>query len=155
MKNKIVYSIVISIVLFCCFGFDIKNNINHIYNENRNDSILVDSLRIDSLGKMYKLFKNPAHATYYHDKFNGRRTASGKIFNNNEYTAAHKKLKFGTKVLVTNEKTNKSVVVTITDRGPFVKGRDIDLSKKAFMEIAGKRWGSTLPVKLEILQEVE
>ena len=53
-----------------------------------------------------------------------------------EYTAAHKKLKFGTQVRVTNPENKKSVIVTINDRGPFVSGREIDLTKRAFREIA-------------------
>lgn len=96
-----------------------------------------------------KLIKKNAHASYYADKFTGRRTASGKKFNNNHYTAAHRKLPFGTKVKVTNESNGKSVIVVITDRGPFVKGRDIDLTKRAFMEIASKRYGGSLKVTME------
>ena len=89
------------------------------------------------LGK-FKVYKKEAHASYYADKFNGRRTTSGKKFDNNKYTAAHKKLPFGTKVKVTNERNGKSVIVEITDRGPFVKSREIDLSKRAFMDIASQ-----------------
>ena len=69
----------------------------------------------------FKPFKTNAHASYYGERFNGRRTASGKIFNMNKLTAAHKKLPFGTILKVTNQKNGKSVVVEITDRGPFVK----------------------------------
>lgn len=101
----------------------------------------------------YKLFKTDAHASYYADKFTGRKTASGKIFDNNKLTAAHKKLPFGTKLKVTNEANGKVVFVEITDRGPFIKGREIDLSKRAFMDIAGKKYGGSIKVKLEILQK--
>jgi len=115
-----------------------------------------DSIRIDTIsGKIVKLFKDSVHASYYHDKFNGRRTASGQIFNNSQLTAAHKKLKFGTQVLVTNPINNKSVLVTINDRGPFVRGREIDLSKKAFMDISHSTRRGELQVKLEIVQEEE
>ena len=79
----------------------------------------------------FKPFKSGAHASYYAEKFHGRKTASGKIFNMNKLTAAHKKLPFGTILKVTNEKNGKSVIVEINDRGPYVKGREIDLSKKA------------------------
>ncbi|CAM3833249.1 septal ring lytic transglycosylase RlpA family protein [Flavobacterium branchiophilum] len=96
----------------------------------------------------YKIVKNEAHASYYADKFTGRKTASGKIFNNNGYTAAHRKYPFGTKLKVTNDKTGKSVIVTVTDRGPFVKGRDIDLTKRAFMEIAPKSYGGSIKVSI-------
>lgn len=112
-----------------------------------------DSIRIDSAsGTTLKLFKDSVHASYYHDKFNGRMTASGQIFNNEKLTAAHKKLKFGTQVLVTNPINNKSVIVTINDRGPFVRGREIDLSKKAFMEISHSTRRGYIQVKLEVIQ---
>lgn len=70
-------------------------------------------------------------ASYYADKFNGRRTASGETFHNGGYTAAHRSLPFGSKVRVTNPANGKSVVVRINDRGPFHGGRLIDLTKSA------------------------
>lgn len=93
-----------------------------------------------------------AHASYYHDKFNGIKTASGKKFDNNKLTAAHKKLPFGTKLKITNVLNKKSVIIEVTDRGPFVKGREIDLSKKAFMDIASNKNSGAINVKIEILQ---
>lgn len=112
---------------------------------------IADSLKLAET-KKYKLFKKDAHASYYADRFTGRKTASGRIFNNQKYTAAHRKLPFGTKVRVTNEKNGKSVIVEITDRGPFTKGKDIDLTKKAFMEIAGSRYGGHLVVTIDVVQ---
>ena len=112
---------------------------------------VADSLKLADT-KKYKLFKKNAHASYYADKFTGRKTASGRIFNNQKYTAAHRKLPFGTKVRVTNEKNGKSVVVEITDRGPFTKGRDIDLTKKSFMEIASNKYGGHLVVTIDIIE---
>jgi rare lipoprotein A len=91
-----------------------------------------------------------AVASYYADKFNGRKTASGEKFSNSKYTAAHKKLPFGTKVKVTNLANGKSVVVTVNDRGPFSRGKDIDLSKKAFMDITDNKNHGELKVTLEI-----
>ena len=70
-------------------------------------------------------------ASYYGDKFDGRKTASGEIFHQNGMTAAHRTLPFGTKVKVTNIANGRSVKVRITDRGPNAEGRIIDLSKKA------------------------
>src|SRR5919205_3374465 len=75
-------------------------------------------------------------ASWYGPGFHGKPTASGEPFNTNELTAAHKTLPFGTKVRVTNERTGKSVVVRINDRGPYAHGRVIDLSKPA-AEAAG------------------
>lgn len=70
-------------------------------------------------------------ASFYSDKFNGRRTANGEIFHNKKLTAAHRTLPFGTYVKVTALWNGRSVVVKINDRGPFIKGRVIDLSKAA------------------------
>jgi len=78
-----------------------------------------------------KLRTEIGYASYYSDKFNGRPTSNGESFSNARYTAAHKKLPFGTKVKVTNLGNGKSVIVRINDRGPFVVGRIIDLSKAA------------------------
>lgn len=78
----------------------------------------------------------------------GPRTASGEYFNPKKLTAAHKHINFGTKVKVTNLKNNKSVVVTVNDRGPFVKGRIIDLSKAAAKAIDMK---GTQKVSLNII----
>ena len=100
-------------------------------------------------GKMYK--KN-AHASYYADKFNGRSTASGEKFSNSKLTAAHRKIPFGTKVKVTNKSNGKSVIVEINDRGPWVSGRDIDLSKRAFMDIADNKNHGALKVSIEIIK---
>ncbi len=110
-----------------------------------------DSIRM--LGSMkLKLFKKNAHASYYADKFTGRRTASGKKFDNAKNTCAHRKFPFGTKLKITCERNNKSTIVEVTDRGPFVRGRDIDLSKKAFMEIAPGSYGGSLAVTIEVIK---
>ena len=70
-------------------------------------------------------------ASYYADKFEGRKTSNGEVFKQGKKTAAHRTLPFGTKVTVKNLTNGKTVKVRINDRGPFVKGRMIDLSKKA------------------------
>ena len=70
-------------------------------------------------------------ASYYADKFEGRKTSYGEVFKQRKKTAAHRTIPFGTKVTVTNVNNGKTVKVRINDRGPFVTGRVIDLSKKA------------------------
>lgn len=100
----------------------------------------------------FKPYKKTARASYYANKFHGRRTASGRIYDMNKLTAAHKTLPFGTKIRATNIATGKTVVVEITDRGPFVRGREIDLSKKAFFTIASSSGAGYINVCLEILQ---
>lgn len=80
-------------------------------------------------------------ASYYADKYHGRTTPSGEVFNQQALTAAHQSYAFGSRVKVTNIANNRSVIVTINDRGPFVHGRIIDLSKKAFSQIASVKQG--------------
>lgn len=70
-------------------------------------------------------------ASFYADKFDGRKTSNGEIFKQRKKTAAHRTLPFGTKVTVTNLANGRTVKVRVNDRGPFVKGRMIDLSKRA------------------------
>jgi rare lipoprotein A len=80
-------------------------------------------------------------ASWYGPGFNGRKTASGERFNKSHYTAAHRSLPFGTVVRVRNLKNGRSVDVRINDRGPFVKGRIIDLSEAAAQQIDLKHRG--------------
>ncbi len=90
-------------------------------------------------------------ASYYGDYFHGRPTASGEKYNQFALTAAHKTLPLGTILKVTNAQNNKSVYVKVNDRGPYVKGRIIDLSTKA-AEILGYRNKGTCYVKIEIVK---
>jgi rare lipoprotein A len=76
-----------------------------------------------------------AVASWYGQKFNGRQTASGEKFDMYAMTCAHKTLQFGTKLRVTNPDNNKSVIVIVNDRGPFIRGRDLDLSYGAAKKI--------------------
>lgn len=99
------------------------------------------------------LYKKSAMATYYADKFNGRKTTSGERFHNAKYTAAHMKLPLGTMVRVTNENNGKFVDVKVNDRGPYSKKLEIDLTKKAFMEIASNKNSGSFKVKLEVLDK--
>lgn len=101
------------------------------------------------------LYKQNVLATYYADKFNGRKTTSGERFHNKNYTAAHMKLPFGTMVRVTNESNGKFVDVKVNDRGPFSKKLEIDLTKTAFMEIVSKKGCGSFKVKMEIIEPAE
>ncbi len=89
-------------------------------------------------------------ASYYGTKYHGRPTASGEVFDMNELTAAHPRLAFGTRVKVTHLANHKSVTVRINDRGPFLKGRVIDLSQAAALELQMVQSGLAA-VKLEIV----
>ncbi len=89
-------------------------------------------------------------ASYYADKYHGRPTASGEVFNMNDLTAAHRTLPFGTRVRVTQLDNNRSVIVRINDRGPFIEGRVIDLSRAAAEQLQFTRAGLT-KVRVEII----
>ncbi|RUO29531.1 septal ring lytic transglycosylase RlpA family protein [Aliidiomarina sanyensis] len=90
-------------------------------------------------------------ASYYAMKYQFRQTANGERFNQLAMTAAHKTLPFGTRVRVTNLTNNQSVVVRINDRGPFIEGRIIDLSRSAFSRIGDLNSG-LVQVKIEVIE---
>lgn len=89
-------------------------------------------------------------ASWYGGKFHGRKTANGETYNMNAMTAAHKTLPFGTRVRVTNTRNGDTTVVRINDRGPFIAGRIIDLSRAAAADIGVTNSG-VAPVKISIL----
>lgn len=80
-------------------------------------------------------------ASWYGPKFHGKMTANGEIYDQMALTAAHKSLRFGTLLKVTNPKNGRSVVIRINDRGPYIEGRDLDLSKGAAIELGILRKG--------------
>ena len=89
-------------------------------------------------------------ASYYAHEFHGRETASGRTYRKNEMTAAHRTLPFGTKVRVTNLENGRSVVVTVTDRGPYRRERIIDLSKRAARKL-GMIQSGVARVRLDVV----
>jgi peptidoglycan lytic transglycosylase len=91
-------------------------------------------------------------ASWYGSGFHGRKTASGERFDQYELTAAHKNLPLGTKAMVTNLKNGKTVEVEINDRGPYVCGRILDLSKAAAEQLGMKDAGTTR-VRLVVTEE--
>ena len=91
-------------------------------------------------------FIEEGEASWYGPGFHGKKTASGERFDTNEMTAAHKTLPFGKLIKVTNLSNDEFVIVRINDRGPFVRGRIIDLSQAAKNAI---KMGGTTKVKLE------
>lgn len=97
-------------------------------------------------------YRAEGKASYYGARHHGRKTASGERFDQHALTAAHRSLPFGSRVLVTNLRNDKSVVVRINDRGPFVRGRIIDLSHKAAAQIDMLRAG-VVPVRVEQLAD--
>ena len=89
-------------------------------------------------------------ASYYADNFQNRKTASGELYKHELKTASHNKLPFGSNVKVTNLSNGKVIIVKINDRGPFVNGRVIDLSKSAFSSIANTSTG-LIDVEIEVI----
>jgi rare lipoprotein A len=124
---------------------------------NKQDSLFYSTAeatqRIPSMPNKESLVKTlvgEGKASFYSDDFHGHTTANGETFNMHQLTAAHPTLPFGTRVRVTNLRNGKDVVVRINDRGPFIKGRIIDLSVGAAKEIGILKSG-TDRVKLETL----
>ncbi|MCY1284397.1 Endolytic peptidoglycan transglycosylase RlpA [compost metagenome] len=95
-------------------------------------------------------YRAEGKASYYGARHHGKRTASGERFNQNALTAAHRTLPFGTRVRVTNLRNDRTVVVRINDRGPYGRGRIIDVSHKA-AEVLGMIRSGVVPVRVESL----
>lgn len=136
-------------LFFSAFFLFFHLGIHQIYGQETNQIIpsehaiqLKDSLQFEP-------FKKNVIASYYSHKLNGRRTANGQKFDNSLYTAAHRTLPFGTQVKVTNLANGKSVVVTINDRGPFSKTKEIDITYAAFLEIVTNKNLGMIRVNLE------
>lgn len=151
--SKYKYSLISAIlVAFLLAGFTNRQKSGFATSSSLADTTKVVK-KSDSLVPKLSLYKQTAHASYYADKFNGRRTASGRKFDNSKNTAAHRKLPFGTMLRITNENSGLSVDVEVTDRGPFTKGREIDLSKSAFMAIARNKGRGFLLVTIQIIEK--
>lgn len=97
-------------------------------------------------------YSERGQASFYAHQHQGRRTASGERYQHHKLTAAHRKLPFGSQVKVTNLRNGKTTIVRINERGPFVKGRILDLSQSAFRKLAPLSAG-TIPVKIERLDK--
>ncbi len=96
-------------------------------------------------------FTESGKASFYADRHQNHKTASGERYRHDLKTAAHKELPFGSRIQVTNVDNGKSVVVKVNDRGPFVRGRIVDLSRSAFGAIANPRQG-VIDVELEVIE---
>lgn len=98
-----------------------------------------------------KGYTEEGKASYYSNKLHGRKMANGEKYSRHKLTAAHRTLPFGTRVKVTNLQTNKSVKVKITDRGPFVNGRVVDLSEAAAKRLDYISAG-IVPVRVKVVK---
>ncbi|OGU70292.1 MAG: hypothetical protein A2V93_11325 [Ignavibacteria bacterium RBG_16_34_14] len=127
----------IILVMISLVGFTYIAN-EEVMTEPVNNSEIVNVNDDESLTKtslVEFIDKGTMKASWYGPRFHGRLTANGEVYDQMAFTAAHKKLKFGTILRITNPTNNKSVIVRINDRGPFTLGRQLDLSKAAAMEL--------------------
>lgn len=158
MKDKFFLVITTTIAAILISNFSFKKfdkqsfSVKPVQDTVKIDTIAIDSLLIEG-NFTYKLYKKKAHASYYAKRFHGKRTASGTRFDNNKFTAAHRKFAFGTILRITNERNGRHVIVTVTDRGPFVRGREIDLSRRAFMQITSNKGGGETSVTIEVMKK--
>lgn len=110
--------------------------------------LVKDTVKVKTDADGEPVIEQTGEASFYGKGFHGKTTADGEKFNQHDRTAAHPTLPLGSEATVTNLDTGKSVEVEINDRGPYMKGRDIDLSKQAAKEI-GLDTEGTAPVKIE------
>lgn len=110
----------------------------------------ISAVAQDDPGPQRPAFEQTGKASWYGADFHGRKTASGVPFDQHAMTAAHRTLPMGTRVRVTSLETGRAILVRINDRGPFIDGRIIDLSKRAAAELGMEEVG-VVPVKVEAL----
>jgi len=103
------------------------------------------------IGFIYHHYSRVGLASFYGRAFQGYKTASGQLYDMNKLTAAHRRLPVGTKLEVTNLENNRRVIVTVNDRGPYVAGRIIDLSRAAALRLGMVKEGLT-KVRIEVVE---
>ncbi len=117
-------------VMILLVGFTIVSNEEKGFEPvNMSSETLNDNVSKESTSLIHYTDQGEMTASWYGPRFNGKKTANGEVFDQNSFTAAHKKYSFGTLLRITNPKNNKSVIVRVNDRGPYVTGRQLDLSK--------------------------
>ena len=115
----------------------------------RKQDLVKDKVKVTTDAQGKPVVEQHGEASFYGKGFHGKKTASRETFNQHDLTAAHPTLPLGTEATVTNLETGKKVDVEINDRGPYVKGRDIDLSKAAAKKIGITKKEGAAPVKIE------
>ena len=127
--NSITKTLII-LVMISLVGFTLvskeESNIENIVKESVSTS---DHQAVVNASVINYIDKGTMTASWYGPHFHGKMTANGEYFNQLAFTAAHKQFRFGTLLRITNPRNNKSVIVRINDRGPYIKGRELDLSK--------------------------
>lgn len=125
----------------------VKRKVERSEKEEGKQDLIKDEVTVKTRADGQPVVEQVGEASYYGPGFHGKKTAMGEKFDQNDLTAAHPSLPLGTKATVTNLENGNSVDVKINDRGPYVKGRDIDLSKGAAKELGIK--DGVAPVKIE------
>ncbi len=140
MKFKIILTALLALFLTGCTSSAearkvVKRQTIHQYQSVNHPLYEVEGKTYSTKSGSAAHYSKNGRASYYHNKFNGRRTASGEVYNSREYTAAHRSLPLGSYALVTNLRNNRKVVVKINDRGPYHGSRIIDLSRAAASDL--------------------
>ena len=102
---------------------------------NNNDAAINEEEKVENTSVVSYIDKGKMKVSWYGPRFHGKTTANGEVFDQSSFTAAHKKYRFGTLLKITNPGNNQSVVVRINDRGPYITGREVDVSKAAANEL--------------------
>jgi rare lipoprotein A len=141
------------IMMIALVGFTIvSNEESEVVAPEANDELISEALDLNPVNFSMVTLKEMGtmKSSWYGPGFHGRITANGEIYDQMALTAAHKSLKFGTLLKVTNPRNGKTVVVRINDRGPYIEGRDLDLSKAAAIELGLMKRGVARMVVEEI-----
>jgi rare lipoprotein A len=146
--NSITKTLII-LVMISLVGFTlISNDESKVENVVKDSNISSDQNAVVKASVIKYIDKGVMTASWYGPHFHGKKTANGEYFNQMAFTAAHKKLRFGTLLRITNPRNNNSVIVRINDRGPYIKGRELDLSK-ASASVLGLTEKGYLKVKVD------
>jgi rare lipoprotein A len=132
------------LVGFTIIKTDVSGTAKPVLNNNTvtEKESLVETSAISYIDKGYMT------ASWYGPRFHGRKTANGEIYDQMAFTAAHKQLRFGTLLKITNPRNDKEVIVRINDRGPYIGGRQLDLSKAAALQLGMMKRG-VMKVRVE------
>jgi len=131
IKKGILLFVMLSLVGFTIVKEEIMDDKGSEPEEFSSVNLKDDSLQMERKSIIQFLDKGKMTASWYGPRFHGRLTANGEIYDQMAFTAAHKTMPFGTLLKLTNPKTQKIVIVRINDRGPYILGRELDLSKGA------------------------
>lgn len=128
--------IVLALVSVVGFTLNSGESGNLEYSLTNEDVNLLNSSEVNSSIELLEYVdRGTMVASWYGPRFHGKKTANGEVFDQKAFTAAHKKFRFGTLLRLTNPKNDRSIIVRVNDRGPFIRGRELDLSKAAADEL--------------------